>query len=152
MVNGIVAALLALLCMACHSEHLPAERPRWDESDKIRTSGPQDPNGILLYKHLTPRWFIEVRGDSTRPDGYAERTEALVSWVEEYFAPQADVILASPLPHRQESFDMRTPWLQWPCTQGQITAFLNDTLLAVRYVRDSIAYDPARLYHEALNP
>lgn len=131
---------------------LPAERLRWDDHDILCTCGPQNRNDILLYKRLTPQWFMEVRGDSTRPDSYAERTEALASWVEQYFAAQIGLVLASPLPHRQESFDMHTPWLQWPCTQGQITAFLNDTLLGVRFVRDSIAYDPAQLYQEAQKP
>jgi hypothetical protein len=137
--------------MGCHALTLPSERPALDSTDLLCACTNNSTEHILLYKRMHPSWFTQENGDGTNNNSLIARSDALSDWVSGYFVPQNGLELRAHEPSQQGSFDLRTPWGQWQCTNGSITALLTDTLLAVRWFPDRTAYAPEMLYKDIRN-
>ncbi len=128
---------------------VPLQHGPFDEEDQLcQCSGSR--SGFLLYKKMSPAWLAQVSDDSVENGTLMDRESALDNWVGDYFAPQAGLRLSGP-PQRG-IFDSHSPWAIWPSDTGYITAFLDDSLLAVRSVHSGIAFAPESLYHEVISP
>lgn len=128
---------------------VPVHHGPFDMHDQLCQCSGHRP-GYLLYKQISPTWLTQETDDRVENGTLMDREAALDNWVSEYFASQTGVQLGGP-PERG-IFDSHSPWAIWPSDSGYVTAFIDDTLLAVRSVHSGLAITPDSLYHEIKLP